>query len=289
MTGADERLTHADELVATADAAGLREPAVLGRQLRVILLLQRGDVLEAEAELARFEYAARELRQPILLVHLQWLHSMWAMLGGRLEDAERLAAEAVASHSRANPLGARAAYTGQLAFLRREQGRFAEMEPVLRERLDEQPRAYIWRAALLLLLTEEGRHDEARALLDTLVADGVLDLGDNDPHTVTPDQATPPTLSEAVALLGDEHAARVLYRHLRPFAGRVVVTAAWACTSSVPSTTTWAAWRPRCGDGRMPSGTSGTPSPGTGRCARGRSSPALGMAWLASRARGRPV
>jgi hypothetical protein len=56
------------------------------------------------------------------------------------------------------------------------------------------------------------------------VADGVLDLGDNDPHTVTPDQATPATLSEAVALLGDEHAAQVLYRHLRPFAGRVVVT-----------------------------------------------------------------
>jgi len=98
------------------------------------------------------------------------------------------------------------------------------MEPALRERLDEQPLAYIWRAALLLLLAEEGRHDEARALLDAMVADGVLDLGDNDPHTVTPDQATPPTLSEAVALLGDEHAAQVLYRHLRPFAGRVVVT-----------------------------------------------------------------
>jgi len=224
VTGADERLTYADELVVMADVAGLREPAVLGRQFRVILLLQRGDVLEAEAELARSEYAARELRQPILLVQLQWLHSMWAMLGGRLEDAERLAAEAFASHSRANPLGARAAYTGQLAFLRREQGRLAEMEPALRERLDEQPLAYIWRAALLLLLAEEGRHDEARALLDAMVADGVLDLGDNDPHTVTPDQATPPTLSEAVALLGDEHAAKVLYRHLRPFAGRVVVT-----------------------------------------------------------------
>jgi DNA-binding SARP family transcriptional activator/tetratricopeptide (TPR) repeat protein len=224
VTGADERLTYADELVVMADTAGLREPAVLGRQFRVILLLQRGDVLEAEAELARFEYAARELRQPILLVHLQWLHSMWAMLGGRLDDAERLAAEAFASHSRANPLGARAAYTGQLAFLRREQGRFAEMEPALHERLDEQPRAHIWRAALLLSLAEEGRHHEARALLDALVADGVLDLGDNDPHTVTPDQATPPTLSEAVALLGDEHAAQVLYRHLRPFAGRVVVT-----------------------------------------------------------------
>jgi DNA-binding SARP family transcriptional activator/tetratricopeptide (TPR) repeat protein len=224
VTGADERLTHADELVAMADAAGLREPAVIGRQFRVILLLQRGDVPEAEAELARFEYAARELRQPILLVHLQWLHSMWAMLEGRLEDAERLAAEAVVSHSRANPLGARAAYTGQVAFLRREQGRLAEMEPALRARVAEQPRAYIWRAALLLLLAEEGRLDEARGLLDAVVADGVLDLGDNDPHTVTPDQATPPTLSEAVALLGDEHAAEVLYRHLRPFAGRVIVT-----------------------------------------------------------------
>jgi DNA-binding SARP family transcriptional activator/tetratricopeptide (TPR) repeat protein len=224
VTGADQRLTYADELVAMAHAARLREPATLGRQFRVILLLQQGDVAEAEAELARFERAARELRQPILLVHLQWLHSMWAMLEGRLEDAERLAAEAFASHRRANPVGARAAYTGQRAFLRREQGRFAEMEPALREHLAEQPRAYIWQAALLLLLAEEGRLDEARVLLGSLVADGVLELGDNDPHTVTPDQATPPTLSEAIALLGDEHAAQVLYRHLRPFTGRVIVT-----------------------------------------------------------------
>jgi hypothetical protein len=224
VAGADERLPYADELVAMAHAARLREPAALGRQFRVILLLQQGDVIEAEAELARFEQAARELRQPILLVHLQWLHSMWAMLEGRLEDAESLAANAFASHSRANPVGARAAYTAQLAFLRREQGRFAEMEPALRDHLAKQPRAYIWQAALLLLFAEEGRLDEARALLDSVVADGVLDLGDNDPHTVTPDQATPPTLSEAIALLRDEHAAQVLYQHLRPFAGRVIVT-----------------------------------------------------------------
>ena len=95
VAGPDGRLTYADELVAMAHAARLREPAGLGRQFRVILLLQQGDVLEAEAELARFEQAARELRQPILLVHLQWLHSMWAMLEGRLEDAESLAAEAL--------------------------------------------------------------------------------------------------------------------------------------------------------------------------------------------------
>jgi eukaryotic-like serine/threonine-protein kinase len=224
VAGPDGRLTYADELVAMAHAARLREPAALGRQFRVILLLQQGDVVEAEAELARFEQAARELRQPILLVHLQWLHSMWAMLEGRLEDAESLAAEAFASHSRANPVGARAAYTVQLAFLRRDQGRFAEMEPALHDHLAAQPRAYIWQAALLLLLAEEGRLDEARALLDSVEADGVLDLGDNDPHTVTPDQATPPTLSEAIALLGDEHAAQVMYQHLRPFAGRVIVT-----------------------------------------------------------------
>jgi hypothetical protein len=134
VTGADERLTHADELVAMADAAGLLEPAALGRQFRVILLLQQGDMTGAEAELSRFEQAAHELRQPILLVHLRWLHSTRAILKGRLEDAERLASEAFVSHSRANPVGAREAYAGHLAFLRREQGRFAEMEPALRER-----------------------------------------------------------------------------------------------------------------------------------------------------------
>jgi hypothetical protein len=275
VAGADERLGYADELVAMAHAARLREPAALGRQFRVILLLQQGDVIEAEAELARFEQAARELRQPILLVHLQWLHSMWAMLEGRLEDAESLAAKAFASHSRANPVGARAAYTVQLAFLRREQGRLAEMEPALRDHRAEQPRAYIWQAALLLLLAEEGRLEEARTLLDSVVADGVLDLGDNDPHTVTPDQATPPTMSEAVALLGDEHAAQVLYQHLRPFAGRVIVT---GLGLHFLGAVDYYLGRlaARCGDGRMPSATSATPSPGIRKWVRSPSSPALG-------------
>jgi hypothetical protein len=98
------------------------------------------------------------------------------------------------------------------------------MESALREHLAEQPRADIWQATLLLLLAEEGRLDEARAMLESIMVRGVLDLGDNDPQRVTPDQATPPTLGEAIALLGDEHAADILYRHLRPFAGRVMVT-----------------------------------------------------------------
>jgi hypothetical protein len=61
VAGADDRLAHADKLVGMAEAAGLPEPATLGRQYRVILLLQRGDASAARAELASFARTATAL------------------------------------------------------------------------------------------------------------------------------------------------------------------------------------------------------------------------------------
>ncbi|HEX6677882.1 MAG TPA: hypothetical protein VF486_23065, partial [Actinomycetes bacterium] len=232
VAGTDERLTHADELVAKAEAARLPEQATLGRQYRVILLLQRGDAAAARAELADFARAAEALQQPLFLVHLRWLRSMWALLEGRLGEAERLAGEAFEHHRRGNPAGALLAHTAQLAFIRHEQGRMAELEPQVRRFAADQPQTYLWQGALLLLLASSGRGSraaakppaEATALLERLGNAGVLGYGDNGPFPLTPDQATPVALAEAVALLGDGDAAGVLYRKLAPFAGRVVVT-----------------------------------------------------------------
>ncbi len=224
VAGSDERLTHADELVAMAEASGLPEQATLGRQYRVILLLQQGDAAGARAQLASFARAAEALQQPLFLVHLRWLRSMWALLSGRLGEAERLAGEAFERHRRGNPAGAVPAHTAQLAFIRHEQGRMAELEPQVRRWAADHPQTYLWQGALLLLLASSGRDAEAAALLAQLGADGVLGYGDNGPFPLTPDQATPVALAEAVALLGDGDAAGVLYQKLAPFAGRVVVT-----------------------------------------------------------------
>ncbi len=224
VAGTDERLTHADELVAMAEASGLPEQATLGRQYRVILLLQRGDAAGARDELASFARTAEALQQPLFLVHLRWLRSMWALLEGRLGEAERLAGEAFEQHRRGNPAGARPAHAAQLAFIRHEQGRMAEMEPLVRRWAAAHRQTYLWQGALLLLLASSGRRAEASELLARLDAAGVLGYGDNGPFPLTPDQATPVALSEAVALLGDAGAAAVLYERLSPFAGRVVVT-----------------------------------------------------------------
>jgi hypothetical protein len=233
VAGSDERLTHADELVAMAEAARLPEQATLGRQYRVILLLQRGDAAAARAELASFAQAVEALQQPLFLVHLRWLRSMWALLEGRLGEAGRLAGEAFEHHRRGNPVGALLAHTAQLAFIRHEQGRMAELEAQVRRFAADHPLTYLWQGALLLLLASSGRrgsraaaepHAEATTLLERLAATGVLGYGDNGPFPLTPDQATPVALAEAVALLGDGDAAGVLYQKLAPFAGRVVVT-----------------------------------------------------------------
>ena len=115
---------------------------------------------------------------------------------GRLGDAERLAGEAFTRHRRANPSGALPAHTAHLCFLRHEQGRLAEMEPLVRRWAAEQPQTPLWQALLLLLLASSGRTAEASELLARLAADGVLGYGDNGPFPLTPDQVTPVALLE---------------------------------------------------------------------------------------------
>jgi tetratricopeptide (TPR) repeat protein len=213
------KLAVAEELVACAGAARLREPEAGGQCWRFVDLLEAGDLAGALAALDEYAALAAELRQPFFAWRAAVHRAMLALLQGRFEEAERLGQEALAIGEQ---LGSR---TPMLIagihhyVLRREQGRFAEIEPMLRGMAEQNASMPAFRAALAHFCAEAGRLDEARAELEAVARAG---------FTTFPRDANwlsmMGELVQVVTVLGDAARAAELYDLLAPFGEQVVVT-----------------------------------------------------------------
>ena len=151
---------------------------------------------------------------------------MRALLSGRVSDAEHLAEQALATGARAEQVSAGQYYGIQLLEIRREQHRMAELEPALRQTLEQFPNRLAYRAALGVLLIEAGRPDEARLEVEQL---GITDVTEDLDWLVTMS-----LLGDVYADLGDTARATQLYELLLPYeANNVVIGFAAACEGPV--------------------------------------------------------
>ncbi len=224
----DQRLSDSTELLTLARDAGDLELVLQGHGWLVLDLLERGDVDAVDAQIEAFAAGAERLRQPLY----RWNAAMWrgmrALLAGRIEEADELAAQALAIGSTAETVTAPQYYAIQLLAIRREQARMAELEVPARQMVASQPHRPAWRAALATLLWETGRLDEARAELDRLAAEDFTDIPEDG------DWMTAITLlAECCAELGDADRAAKLFPLLEPHReSNVVIGLAAVCVGS---------------------------------------------------------
>jgi DNA-binding CsgD family transcriptional regulator len=101
--------------------------------------------------------------------------------------------------------------------LRREQGRLAELAPVIRILASHADRGGPWRPGLAALLVELGMDAQARRELDRVVADGL------EPFRESLWLAALTYLTDACAALGDEATAALVYPELEPLTGTNVM------------------------------------------------------------------
>jgi DNA-binding SARP family transcriptional activator/tetratricopeptide (TPR) repeat protein len=222
----DERLEVATELRRVAETTGDPELELEGAGWTVVDLLELGDVVGADVQIAAASKLADALQRPLWLWWTLLLRCTRAQMTGRFAVAERLAEEALEVGRHGQAENAVNAYAQATFNIRREQGRLAEVEPAVRRFVDIYPMLVAWRAGLALMLVELGRADEARdefealARLDDLPRDANWLIG------VT-------LLAEVAGALGDGARAEPLYALLEPFAGRnVVVGRAATCNGS---------------------------------------------------------
>lgn len=223
----DERLGAAAEVIRLAEELGDRQLLAVGRQYLFVAQLEQGDIAAAAVTLDSYEALADELRQPLAQWETRRFRAMQALFEGRFQEAERLALEALAIGQSLEEPDAMAVFGVQLAIVRLEQGRLAELETALRGFVEEFSESPVWRAALALLVLELGGREEARAEFERLAVDDFAGLPRNFAWL-----AGVAMLAQVCAALGDAERAAVLFDLLSPFAGRNVVTADRQCWGS---------------------------------------------------------
>jgi tetratricopeptide (TPR) repeat protein len=226
-SNAHERYETADEAVRLAQAASDIALEVDGRLSRIVDLLELGEVEQADAELELCSTKAQEVRQRYQLWWLACLLALRALMDGRIADADELATHALQIGQRDGNQNALQIYGAQLAGMRREQGRFAELEEGLKAFIAQYPAIPTWRCTLAFLYANAGRVQEAQRELDALGTDSFAGLP-RDMFWLADVVQT----GQAAAYAGAVEHARVLYELLAPHARQNVVVAIGACWGS---------------------------------------------------------
>jgi predicted ATPase/class 3 adenylate cyclase len=214
----EERLAVSTEVVRLAEEASDVELALSGHTARLIDLLDIGNVVEAEKERQAYAQLAEQYRQPVFLRYIPTHGAMQAILEGRFEEAEELAHQALAlGQTAGGDTSSLHSFGVHMWSLRREQGRLAELEPAMRQMVDDFPTVPAWRGALAAVYHETGRTADARQELEHVAAKDFEDF----PRDVNW-MVGMMVLSEVCSLLDDSRHAEKVYRLLLPYAHRYV-------------------------------------------------------------------
>ncbi|HUR84392.1 MAG TPA: AAA family ATPase [Solirubrobacteraceae bacterium] len=213
-----ERLQIASDVVALGEEVRDRELVLRGHVWRAVSLMELGDWVGADMELAVHSRLAAELRDPLHLWYVPLFQASRALLEGRLQDAEALAREAYEIGSRTQPQNAAQLYAVQLLGLRTEQGRLDEVAQSLADFGRRYPAAPVWRAAATFAGAMLGRTDDARRAFESLCAGGMAEVP-RDAEWL----ASVAFLVRTGARLGDAERSGVLAELLEPYVHRAII------------------------------------------------------------------
>jgi DNA-binding CsgD family transcriptional regulator len=215
-------LTEARELGEELDDPDLVAAA---RGWAIVPLFELCDLDGARRETQQLRWAAEQTRQPFQMYTAEVFGAAVALCDGRLAEAEAITQRAWAwTRHMAGPLPS-AEYGLILFGIRREQGRLAELKPLIDLMATQGTMASAWRPGLIVLLTELGMHEAARAELSRMHADGFASIRHDGLRT-----AALTYLADACTTLADTHSAPLLYQELEPLAGgNIRVGQAVAC------------------------------------------------------------
>ncbi len=215
-----DRLTEARDIAGELGDGELRSEAM---NWHVCTLVALGDMDQARREVAEVRATALRTAQPFHVHVAEHSGSAIALFEGRLADAEAMALRSNEWSRLLTGRDASGVHGIQMFGLRREQGRLAELAPVIRLLAGQDQ----WRPGLASLLVELGMEPEARRELARVAADGL------DGFRASLWLASLTYLTDAAAALGDEAMAELLYPELEPYAGtNVMIGHVVACYGS---------------------------------------------------------
>jgi DNA-binding CsgD family transcriptional regulator/tetratricopeptide (TPR) repeat protein len=223
----DEILEMLAEAREIGEELGDIEVVAESMEWRIAALLAKGELATAGVELAAVREAADRIHQPFILHVAEQYASAIALAEGRLAESDA-AAERSREWSRwLTGRDASGVHGIQMFGLRREQGRLAELAPVMRVLAGSDRPGGAWRPALAAVLAELGMHDEARRQLELLRHEGL------ESYRSGLWLASLTYIADACAAVDEADLARIVYDELSPHAGgNVMIGHGVACYGS---------------------------------------------------------
>ncbi|HEY1508721.1 MAG TPA: AAA family ATPase [Solirubrobacteraceae bacterium] len=132
---------------------------------RAAAAVEAGDLDLAGKLVTRETEVAARLNRPTASWLAAYDRATQALMHGLLDEAERSAEDAFRIASESEQPEALAFYAGQLINIRFEQGRLAELEPLIAQQVEQNPGIPAFRGALALARSEADMRDEALAVL----------------------------------------------------------------------------------------------------------------------------
>ena len=211
----EQRISNLTEAVELAELIGNKPWILKTRYKRFLSLLENCEIHRADADFARFSELTDELRLPFGWKEMA--SAQRALMDGRLDDAEKFALMSLEIGRRMERRfrTLRQAFNNLSLFLRREQGRIAELEPMYRSATARHPANVLVRCAFAFCLAEMNQRREATQLFEQITSTGLELIPRNLAW-----YATTILLAEVCVYLGDVRRAEVLYNLMAPYATR---------------------------------------------------------------------
>ncbi|MGZ4439516.1 MAG: ATP-binding protein [Gaiellaceae bacterium] len=215
--GLREILAMLDEACELAEQIGDTDIRAEAMEWRAITLLALGEVEAARDAITVVLEMARHLRQPFVLHVAEHYQSSLALFEGRIAEAESAAERSREWGRLLTGRDASGIYGIQMFGIRREQGRLAELAPLIRILATDDGEGSAWRPGLAALLAELGMDADVRSELARVLDDGL------DEFRAGLWVASLTYLADAASAVGDQDTAELLYPELEPLTGQNVM------------------------------------------------------------------
>jgi DNA-binding CsgD family transcriptional regulator len=214
--------------VQLGEELGNTELRVEAMAWRVPSFVAVGDIASVRRELPALRETAEATAQPLFMHMAEQFGSAIALADGRLQEANAMAWRSYEAGQLLTGRDASGTYGIQMFGLRREQGRLAELAPVMKIITAGNREHEPWRPGLVSLLAELGMEAQASRQLAQITREGL---------EAFPDSlwlASLAFITDACTALGNEAAAALVYPELEPFAGsNLMIGQLVACYGSV--------------------------------------------------------
>ncbi len=209
-----EMLTEAKEIGEQLGNTEIQAEAIVWRVPTFVAL---ADMPSARREVSALRDIAQATRQPFMLHVAEHYGAAIALADGRIDAAEAMMRSSEEAGRLLTGRDATGTFGIQMFSLRREQGRLAELAPVIRILAAGDREQGPWRPGLAALLVELGMEADARRELTRVAGEGLESMRQ------TLWLASLTYLSDASAALGDEAVAELVYPELVPLTGANVM------------------------------------------------------------------